>query len=72
MVWFFQRGGSFVRFESRTVDESRDTFELVVIDANGSERREVFENSEQLLRRQIELERDLEHDGWQGPFGRVF
>lgn len=72
MVWFFQRGGSFVRFESRTVDESREIFELVVIEPDGTEQREVFENSEQLLQRQMELERDLEHDGWQGPFGRVF
>ena len=72
MVSFFERKGAYVRFESRAVDNRTDLFELIIRDADGSERREVFKDSEMLLRRQIELERGLEHDGWQGPFGRVF
>lgn len=72
MVWFFERSGAFVRFESRTVDDDPGVFELVIVDADGAERRECFKDSEQLLQRQLQLERGLEHDGWQGPFGRVF
>ena len=46
-------------------------FELVVIQPDGSEQVEHFDDSATLARRQAELESSLSHDGWTGPFGRT-
>lgn len=70
MVWFFERQGTFIRCETRT-SETGAGFELVVINPDGSERVEHFDDSGTLARRQSELESTLTHDGWHGPFGRI-
>ncbi len=70
MVWFFERQGTFIRCETRT-SETGAGFELVVINPDGSERVEHFDDSGTLARRQSELENTLTHDGWHGPFGRI-
>jgi hypothetical protein len=70
MVWFYERQGTFIRCETRTAI-SRSGFELVVIEPDGSERVEHFEDSSTLSRRQAELESSFMHDGWTGPFGRT-
>jgi hypothetical protein len=70
MVWFYERQGSFIRCETR-VASSGSGFELVVIQPDGSERVEHFDDSSTLARRQAELENTLTHDGWTGPFGRT-
>jgi hypothetical protein len=70
MVWFYERQGTFIRCETRTAT-SRSGFELVVIQPDGSERVEHFEDSSTLSRRQAELEHGFMHDGWTGPFGRT-
>jgi hypothetical protein len=70
MVWFYERQGAFIRCETRTVT-NRGGFELVVIEPDGSERVEHFDDSSTLSRRQAELENTLTHDGWTGPFGRT-
>jgi hypothetical protein len=72
VIWFFERRGSFVRFESRDVPNTPGVYELAIVEADGVEKVETFEDSESLMRRQLELEEALEHDGWQGPFGRIF
>jgi hypothetical protein len=70
MVWFYERQGNFIRCETR-VAASGNGFELVVIQPDGSERVEQFDDSSTLARRQAELESSLTHDGWTGPFGRT-
>lgn len=70
MVWFYERQGSFIRCETRTAAGGTG-FELVVIQPDGSERIEHFDDSATLARRQAELENTLTHDGWAGPFGRT-
>jgi hypothetical protein len=69
MVWFYERQGNFIRCETRTAPTGG--FELVVIEPDGSERVEHFDDSSTLARRQAELENTLTHDGWTGPFGRT-
>lgn len=70
MVWFFERNGTFVRFETRDVDARPGTFELVILDPDGTERVESFTNSDELAQRQDELQSVLSSDGWNGPYGR--
>lgn len=70
MVWFYERQGSFIRCETRNASEGHG-FELVVIEPDGSERVEHFDDSATLARRQAELENTFRHDGWTGPFGRT-
>ena len=54
MVWFYERQGSFIRCETR-VSPTGVGFELVVIQPDGSERVEHFDDSSTLARRQAEL-----------------
>lgn len=70
MVFFFERGGQFIRCESR---ESPDgaSLELVIVYPDGREEIERFDDSEELNRRQRELERSLTSTGWFGPHGRI-
>lgn len=70
MVWFYERQGSFIRCETRTAPGGNG-FELVVIQPDGSEQVEHFDDSATLAKRQSELESTLSHDGWTGPFGRT-
>ena len=69
MVWFYERHGTFIRCETRTAANGVG-FELVVIQPDGSEQVEYFDDSPSLIKRQAELEDSLTHDGWTGPFGR--
>lgn len=70
MVWFYERQGTFIRCETRTVPQ-RVGYELVVIQPDGTEQVEHFDDSSALTRRQAELESSLAHNGWTGPFGRT-
>jgi hypothetical protein len=69
MVWFFEKEGSFLRFETRDA-ENGDGFELVVSHPDGNQQIERFEDSALLLKRQAELESFFNNHGWTGPFGR--
>jgi hypothetical protein len=68
MIWFFERQGKYVRCETRKTADG--AYELVVVDGDGVERVERFEDSSSLARRQVELEHMLTSDGWSGPHGR--
>jgi hypothetical protein len=70
MVWFYERQGTFIRCETRN-SPTGVGFELVVIEPDGSERVEHFDDSATLARRQAEIEHTFMHDGWTGPFGRT-
>ncbi len=64
MFWWFERNGAFLRFETRNVPNG---FELHVIQPDGSERVDRFDDSRQLSKRQADLEAALAADGWTGP-----
>jgi hypothetical protein len=70
MVWFYERQGSFIRCEARDAPGGAG-FELVIVEPDGTESVERFDDSASLQRRQQELQSNLSHDGWQGPFGRM-
>jgi hypothetical protein len=65
VFWWFQRGGEFLRYETR--ETHAGGFELRVITPDGSEHVETFNHSSELTKRQLAFERDLA--GWTGPHG---
>lgn len=67
MFWWFERRGQFLRYEVRDLEDGR--YELRVVDVDGSERAEHFVDSADLNKRQIEFEKNLAADGWNGPVG---
>ena len=71
MIWFYEKDGEHLRCEVRHLVEG-DRFDLVIIEPNGQERVETFEDSSQLNKRSAELEREWRAKGWDGPFSRDF
>ncbi|MBA3269761.1 MAG: hypothetical protein H0T71_04555 [Acidobacteria bacterium] len=69
MVWFYERQGNFIRCDTRDAAGRATAFELLIIQPDGSENVEHFEDSPSLERRRRELEAALTHEGWAGPFG---
>jgi hypothetical protein len=69
MIWFFERKGTHLRCEVRSIVEG-DRYELVITDADGIERVESFSNSNDLHKRTVELENQWARDGWNGPHMR--
>lgn len=67
LFWWFERGGQFLRYESRHTQEG--AFELRVTNPDGTERTETFDNGDALARRQLALEEELVALGWNGPHG---
>lgn len=67
MFWWFERRGQFVRYEVRYLSEGG--YELRVVDTEGRERAERFDDSEELTKRQVDFEKELLADGWTGPHG---
>jgi hypothetical protein len=67
VFWWFERGGQFLRCEVNGAPDGGCV--LRVIDADGTERTEHFENSTDLTRRQVDFERELTAKGWTGPYG---
>ena len=67
MFWWFERSGKFLRYEARELGDGG--YELCVIDPDGTERVERFDDSGELTNRQVEFERQLARDGWTGPHG---
>jgi hypothetical protein len=67
VFWWFERNGQFMRCEAH--DAPGGGYELVVTQSDGADRVERFEDSSDLAKRQLELERDLVAEGWTGPHG---
>ena len=67
MFWWFERGGQYLRYETREAAAGR--YELRVIRPDGSEQVENFDQSTDLTKRQLDFERDLAAEGWTGPHG---
>ena len=67
MFWWFERGGQFLRYEVTDLPEGG--YVLRVIDPDGTERSEHFDDSSDLSRRQIDFERELTTNGRTRPLG---
>ena len=67
MFWWFKRRDDLLRYEAR--DLPTGGFELRIVDPDGCERVETFEDETALMRRQVEFERQLRDSGWTGPHG---
>lgn len=71
MIWFYAKQGHHVRCEVRTTSDG-DQFDLVITDADGSERVERYDDSASVTRRTLQLEAEWIRQGWDGPFGREY
>jgi hypothetical protein len=67
VFWWFERRGKYLRYETR--EGPSGTYELCVIDPDGLERVERFDDSSDLAKRQVEFERQISEQGWTGPHG---
>jgi hypothetical protein len=67
MFTWFRRHAEFIGYESRQI--SVGSYELVIRQADGTERVETFSNQQALMDRQLELQAELEAEGWTGPHG---
>ncbi len=67
MFWWFERGGQFLRYEVN--DGPEGGYVLRIVDPDGREHSEQFDDSSTLSRRQIDFERELAAKGWTGPHG---
>lgn len=68
MVSFFTQAGSFIRCETR--DGPEGTWELLILQPDGTEVVERFADSTALAQRQEELTTMLIRAGWFGPHER--
>jgi hypothetical protein len=71
VIWFYAKQGRHLRCEVRQMLNGQ-RFDLIVTDADGSERVEQFEDSGALTRRSAQLEVEWIKEGWDGPFGREY
>jgi hypothetical protein len=69
MFWWFERQGELLRIE--VLELGPDTFELRVIQPDGSYSVETFPNAQDLAKRQAEVQHEMSRDGWKGPRGSV-
>jgi len=67
VFWWFEREGKFLRYE--VTECTGGGYELRIIDPDGTEHAERFEDSADLSKRQIDFERELTEKGWTGPHG---
>jgi hypothetical protein len=70
MVWFYERHGAYIRCETRDASDGSG-FDLLILNPDGTEQVEHFDDDRSLTKRQQELETTLAVDGWMGPFGRT-
>jgi len=71
VIWFYAKRGRHLRCELRELSDGSQ-FDLVITDADGSERVEHFEDSSSVTRRSAQLEAEWIQEGWEGPFGREY
>ena len=69
MFWWFERRGQHVRLE--VLEVTTEHFELRLIDVDGAEQVETFNEAKALAKRQDQLQQMLHADGWTGPHGWV-
>ena len=71
MIWFYAKHGTHLRCEVRQA-ATGEQFDLIITEADGSERIEHFEDSASVTRRTLQLEAEWVQQGWDGPFGREY
>lgn len=68
VIWFYAKHGRHLRCEVReAADGAR--FDLIITEADGTERVEHFDDSTSITRRTVQLEAEWTREGWEGPFG---
>ena len=68
MVSFFERGGKFVRCETR--DRADGAYELLIEGPDGATRVEQFATAAAVDERLMELQQGYIAAGWFGPYGQ--
>jgi hypothetical protein len=66
MIWIFERKQEQMRCEIRR-DGVGPGYEMIVTSANGSQRMERFEETDGLIKRTLEFQRELMETGWRQP-----
>lgn len=66
MLWIFERKGERMRCEIRR-EGAGPGYEMIVTNPNGSQRMERFEETGDLIKRTLDLQRDLLESGWRQP-----
>ena len=67
VFWWFERSGQFLRYEANA--GKGGGYELRIIEPDGTERVERFNDSTSLARRQADFEQQISAEGWTGPHG---
>ena len=67
MFTWFRRDAEYLGYEAREIGDG--VYELVVRQADGTERVEAFSDQHALTDRQVALQHELEDQGWSGPHG---
>jgi hypothetical protein len=66
MLWIFERKGQQMRCEIRR-EGVGPGYEMIVTNADGSQRMERFGDADDLIKRTMDLQRDLLETGWRQP-----
>jgi hypothetical protein len=69
MFWWFERRGAYMRCE--VLQLAAEKYELRVIEPDGTESVEAFEDPANLAKRQQDMVESLSASGWSGPHGWV-
>ena len=71
MIWFYAKLGNHLRCEVRQATNG-ERFDLIITEADGTERVERFDDSASVTQRTLQLEAEWISQGWDGPFGREY
>ena len=66
MLWIFERKGKQMRCEIRREGVGAG-YEMIVTNADGSQRMERFEEPDELIKRSMDFQRELLESGWRQP-----
>ena len=66
MLWIFERKGAQMRCEIRR-EGGGAGYEMIVTNADGSQRMERFGEPDELIKRSMDFQRELLENGWRQP-----
>jgi len=66
MMWVFERKGEQMRCEIRR-EGAGSGYEMILTSPDGSQRMERFDETSDLIKRTLDLQRDLLETGWRQP-----
>jgi hypothetical protein len=68
MLWIFERSGRQMRCEIRREGGGEGKgYEMIVTNEDGSQRMERFDDTTDLIKRSLDLQRELLESGWRQP-----